>query len=129
MERFKCPFCDATTEMDAVELSEIGIPYCPECPGGDVEMEIMDDEPKEIISYKSMFIDGWETLNESGEKLSNEIRKSLRPIVWRHVTSGFKTIDIEHIVLTEASLMCAEMRLKRNMTKRKAVRTLKKKGG
>jgi len=123
MERFKCPKCSKILTFSAVELMEIGTPYCPDCGDTEVEMVIMDDP----VGYKSLFYEEWESLNEAGEEVSDEIRAALRPIVYKHVTNGIKTIDIEHIAMSEINIMCAEMRLRRSMDKRKRKKTLRKK--
>jgi hypothetical protein len=72
--------------------------------------------------YKTLFTDEWETSNENGNKINAEIHNALRPILQKYTDAGFSTVDLAYMGITEVSLLCAEMRLRRSMAKSKKTR-------
>jgi hypothetical protein len=69
--------------------------------------------------FKRLVSDDYETYTKTGEALAESAKTKLEPIIEYLIDEGYATVDIQHILLEEISVMICEKRLDRNVTLRR----------
>ncbi len=69
--------------------------------------------------FKRLIEPEYEIYTTQGELLANTAKMELEPIIDVLIDKGYSTVDIQHILLEEISVMVCEKRLARNANLRR----------
>jgi hypothetical protein len=80
---------------------------------------------KEVIemSYKKLFDNEFETYNEQGLQLNDEINSVINPIISKWMDDGYSAEDVQSIIINNVIIKIAEQKIVRGINKRKKTKS------